>query len=376
MSKDYYKTLGVDKSASKDDIKKAFRKLAHEHHPDKNSGNADKFKEASEAYSVLSDDEKRRQYDTFGSAGPGSGFGGGGSGSYGYGGAGGAGFDGFDFSNFSGGFGGFGGGDSVEFNMGDIFGDIFGGGRRGGGSRKKQGSNIQVNITITLKDAVFGVNKDIKYSRDAECKTCSGTGAKNGTEKTTCTVCNGSGQIEEIKRSIFGSVRSSRVCDKCHGKGSIPKEKCSDCRGTGVKHKHEEITITIPAGIESGESLRVTGMGEAIEGGSTGDLYIKITVEKHSHIKRDGANLYMDLSIRPTMALLGGIANIETLDGAIELTIPEGISHGEMLRIKGKGVGSERGKRGDFIVIIKIEVPKKISKNARKLLEDLQKEGL
>ncbi len=369
MNKDYYKILGVEKSASKDDIKKAFRKMAHEYHPDKTKGNEEaskKFKEASEAYSILSDDQKRKQYDTFGSAGAGSGFGGN-SGAY-SGFNGGQGFGGFDFSGFSNSNGGF------EFDLGDLFGDMFGGG--GGRRREKKGADIQINVNISFKDSVFGIDKEISFTRNATCATCIGTGGKQGSGSTPCKTCDGKGRINEVKRSMFGPINSVRECSDCHGTGKIIKEKCSDCHGSGVVRKTEKVTINIPAGMESGEMLRVQNMGEAIEHGATGNLYIKVIVEKHPSIRRDGQDLYMDLPIKMTTAVLGSDIKVNTLDGEIDLRIPEGITHNEMLRVKGKGVVNDRGRRGDLFIVIKIIIPKKVSKNARKLIEELSKEGI
>lgn len=396
MSKDYYKILGVDKSASKDEIKKAFRKMAHEHHPDKTGGDDKKFKEVNEAYSVLSDDSKKAQYDQFGSEGP-AGFGGG----TGYSGQG---FGGFDFSGFTGGqgFGGFGGGDGVEFDLGDIFGSVFGGGTRGGrGGRAKtpKGSDISVDLEISFKESIFGAEKEFSLHRTMECSHCKGTRAEaksNGDKASasdfdTCKTCDGSGQIIETRRSMFGAFQSAHLCDTCAGTGKIPKHKCSVCKGKGIEHKKDTITVIVPAGIEGGEMLRVHGKGEAVTGGTTGDLYIRVHIRhtsSDSHIVKKGTNLEMNHTIKLSDALLGGESDIETLDGTVTMTIPQGITHGEILRVKNKGVPYGAGasnpntstasstKRGDLMVHIKVNIPSKLSKNAKKLIEELKKEGI
>lgn len=360
MSKDYYKTLGVDKKASKDDIKKAFRNLAHKYHPDK-GGDAEKFKEINEAYSVLSDDSKRAQYDQFGSNGPqfgsaGSGFGG---------------FEGFDFGGFSGGFGGQSG--SFEFDLGDIFGDVFGGGSKK--TKTKKGKDISIDIEISFEESIFGVEKEVLLHKTSICDNCDGSGGEKGTSMETCITCNGNGTIREIKQSFFGQFESMKTCHKCNGKGKVPKTKCSVCKGEGVFKKQSNIKIKIPAGIDNGEMLRLKGAGEAISGGISGDLYIKIHIQKHSQFVKDGNDLFMNLNIKITDALLGAEYIIKTLDGDIKLHIPEGIQSGEYLKIRGKGVpyGS---KRGDILIKIIIKIPNKISKDIKKKIEDLRKEGI
>ena len=371
MAKDYYKSLGVDKSASKDEIKKAFRKLAHEHHPDKNPNSSEKFKEISEAYSVLSDDSKRSQYDQFGSAGPG--FSGGGSGFGGQGGFGG--FGDFDFSGFQ---GGFGGQDGVEFDLGDIFGSMFGGGGRGSNKRQKKGRDIELDIEIDFKSSIFGKEETIKVSKDSTCEHCKGTRGEPNTNFDNCSTCQGTGTIYEIKRTFFGQMQNAKTCDKCFGTGKIPKEKCHTCRGAGTTHSTETINVIIPPGINPGDTLRVQGKGEAVTGGVNGDLYIKLHVKKHSKIIKDDFNLIYPLEIKLTDALLGADIKIETLDGELILTIPEGISHGEMLRVKGRGVpmDNKATRRGDLLFKISINIPKKLSKNSKKLLEELRNEGI
>jgi DnaJ-class molecular chaperone len=301
--KDYYKILGVDKSASQDDIKKAFRKLAHEHHPDKNKGNAEaekKFKEASEAYSTLSDPNKRANYDRFGAAGAGAGFNPNQGGFGGFGG--GQGFGGFDFSQFQqGGFGGNFNGQHVEFDLGDIFSEFFGGGRR-----PRKGKNITIDLQLTFKESIFGLEREI----------------------------------------------------------STGKEKFS---------------VKIPAGMDSGQGLRIAGRGEEGQGGR-GDLIVRVWVEESKHFRKEGFNLVMDLAIKLTTALLGGTIEIETLDGKIEMKIPQGTSHGEILRIKGKGVPmTDRGvdgRRGDILIVTHVEMPRKLSKQAQKIVEELKNEGI
>lgn len=363
MSKDYYKILGVPKNASKEDIKKAFRKLAHEHHPDKKGGDETRFKEASEAYSVLSDDERRKKYDMFG------------SGDFAGAGAGGQGFGGFDFSNFSQGFNGF-NGQNFEFDLGDIFGEFFGTNHRER-NRENRGNDIQIDLMLDFSEAIFGGKKEISYSRNAKCETCEGSGGKMWTSEITCTKCSGKGKITEVKRSFFGNISSTKICNECRGSGKIPKEICSICKGHGTRHKKEAMSINIPSGVENGDTMKISGFGEAIKNGSSGDLYIRMNVRSHPIFKKSGQNLLMDLKIKISLAVLGGDIVIETLEGPLTIKIPERISTGEILRVKGKGVPySSGGKRGDLMIKIIIEMPKHLSKNAHKIFEELRKEGI
>jgi molecular chaperone DnaJ len=359
--KNYYDVLGLSKSASNDDIKKAFHKLAHKYHPDKSSGDVEKFKEVSEAYSVLSDEKKRAEYDSYGQT-----FSGGG----GFSGQGG---QGFDFSQFQGAFEkGFGG-----FDMGDIFSDVFGGGT----SRARRGRDISIDLEITFKESVFGTHRRVLLAKIAQCETCQGSGAEPGTELLTCKHCNGSGKIHETNNSIFGSITVQTPCRFCHATGKVPKDKCHTCRGEGVYRKQEEIEIAVPAGIESGEMIRLTGAGEAVPGGpgvsaQAGDLYVKIHVQADARFKKEGQNLVTDLSVKLSDALLGAEYKIPTLDGEEVLEVPAGVTHGELLRIKGKGVASGRNRRGDLFIRIKIQLPQKLSRSAKALIEKLKEEGV
>lgn len=359
MKKDYYEILGVEKGANQEEIKKAFRKLAHKYHPDKGGGDADKFKEASEAYSVLSDEKKRAEYDTYGKSWNGGTSQGGGFG-----------FGDFDFSDFAGqtGQGGF-----QDFDLGDIFGDIFGGGRR---EKTKRGRDISIDLAISFSESVFGVERKILITKTSICNECKGSGAKTGSETVTCNACNGKGKIHETKRSIFGTFSTQKECASCHGTGKIPREKCHKCKGAGVARGEEEIVVKIPAGVDNGEMVRLGGAGEAVRGGTSGDLYIKLHVEKHPTFRKEGSNLLMDLNVKLTQALLGGETTIKTLDGDLIIKIPEGVSHGEILRVRGKGVPTGRNSRGDIMIKINIQIPTKLSKNAKKIVEDLKKEGV
>jgi len=355
--KDYYEVLGLEKGASQDEVKKAFRKLASKYHPDKKTGDESKFKEISEAYSVLGDEKKKAEYDTYGRA-----FQGAGGGSQ-------AGFGGFNWSDFQ----QAGGGQGFEFDFGDIFGDVFGGGRQ----RQARGRDISIDIELPFKEAIFGTTRKVLLSKMNTCKECTGTGAKTGTEMTTCTTCNGNGRVRETRQSIMGSFQTVRECSVCRGTGKIPKERCATCAGAGVHKSQQEIKIDIPAGIQNGEMIRLSGQGEAVSGGVPGDLYIKIHIKKHETIIREGANLLTNLHIKLSDALLGNTYRVVTLDGTIEIKIPEGVSHGELLRVKGKGVPQgSMSNRGDFMVKIVIDIPKKLSRKARKLLEDLREEGI
>ena len=367
MPKDYYKTLGVDKGASKDEIKTAFRKLAHQYHPDKGGGNEAKFKEVSEAYSVLGDDNKRKQYDTFGSAGPGGQSYGGGYGGFNQG----QDFGGFDFSQFT-----QGNGNNFEFDLGDIFGDFFGGGGGGRRQRVKKGADITVDLEVTFAESVFGVEKEFSLTKPSICPDCNGSGAKKGTDMTTCSECNGKGKIKETRRSILGNFVQERVCDKCEGLGKIPKEKCGTCRGVGTVRKSEKLKVKIPVDINNGETVRLAGAGEAIKDGVAGDLYINISVRKDPLFKKEGKNIYTEINIKLSDALLGMKYSMKTLDGDIELTVPEGINNEDVLRIKEKGVPMDSRHRGDLLVKVKIKMPTHLSKTTRKLIEELKKEGL
>ncbi|MCX6752323.1 MAG: molecular chaperone DnaJ [Candidatus Nomurabacteria bacterium] len=365
MNKDYYEILGVNKGASKDEIKKAFYKLAQKYHPDKKGGNEAKFKQANEAYQVLSDDAKRSKYDQFGSGfenmgGPSSG---------GYGSS--QGFGGFDFSGFQNG-----NGADFDFgNLNDIFSDFFGG---GGGARTqaRRGRDISTEIQISFSDSIFGVNRKVLITKTSSCLTCHGSGAKVGSSMVTCKTCNGQGRIRESKRTIFGNIASTKVCEVCLGSGEAPKEICETCHGKGVLRREEEVSIVIPSGIRDGEMVRMSGYGEAISKGTAGDLYVKINVAPHPLFKRDGSNLVMNLDLKLSDALLGLEYPIQTLDGEIKVTIPEGVSVNEILRVRGKGVPISKSKRGDLLIKLNIKLPEKLSRHSRELIEELKKEGI
>lgn len=357
MAKDYYNILGIERNASQDDIKKAFRKLAHKYHPDKNSGDSEKFKEINEAYSVLGDEKKRAEYNTYGKT---------------FSDAQGAGGFGFDWSNMGGTHGG------VEFdfgNLGDIFGDFFGGNR----ARQKRGKDIQIDIRLTFEESIFGAERTVNLHKTSTCDTCKGTKAAPGSNQKTCATCNGKGKVHETRNSFIGSFSSVKTCSACHGSGKIPEKPCDTCKGAGVLKKQQPITIAIPTGVEDGEMVRLAGMGEAIPDGVPGDLYARLHVAHHGTLRKVGMNLVTDLSVKLTTALLGGEYVMKTLDGDITVKIPQGITHGETLRVRNKGVPAERNnkdKRGDLLINISVEIPQKISKKAQKLIEELKGEGL
>jgi molecular chaperone DnaJ len=285
MSKDYYNILGVNKGASKDEIKKAFYKLAHKYHPDKKDGNEAKFKEINEAYQILSDDAKRSKYDQFGSGFENMGNSSGGGG-YQQGG-----FGGFDFSGFQNG-----GGAGFDFgNLNDIFSDFFAGGMGEQRNETRRGRDISTEIQISFSDSILGLNKKILIKKTSKCNICGGSGAKVGTKMQTCKSCNGQGRIRETKRTIFGNISNTRICSECLGTGEVPKEICINCKGAGVLKKEEEITITVPSGIHNGETLRISGAGEAVKNGKTGDLYIKINVKIPNKISKRARELLEEL---------------------------------------------------------------------------------
>lgn len=347
-TQDYYTVLGVDRSASKDEIKKAFRRLAAKYHPDKKTGDEKKFKEISEAYSVLSDDKKRAEYDSYGHAfasqgGAGTGFQGAG----------------------------------MEFDINDIFenfSEMFGGGFSR--ARQNRGRDISIDIELKFEEAIFGVNRSVLLRKNNICTHCEGSGAKPGTELVTCNTCNGNGRIRETRQSIMGSFTTVRECNVCMGSGRVPKERCGHCGGAGVVQSESEIEIKVPAGVQDGEVIRLTGQGEAVPNGVPGDLYVKLHVKPHTYIKREGVNLVTTLPVKLTDALLGNTYTVTTLDGRISVKIPAGVKHGELLRIKGKGVPSSQNRRGDFMVRVQIETPTKLSKHARMLVEQLRNEGI
>lgn len=357
---DYYQVLGLQKGASKDEVKKAFRKLAAQYHPDKKTGDEEKYKQITEAYAVLGDDKRKAEYDSYGHAfngqggNPGAGAGGG-----------------FNWADFAGQQGGF-NGQGFEFDINDIF-QNFGFG--GGAQRQTRGRDISIEINLNFKEAVFGVTRKVLITKNSLCQVCKGDGGKPGAGSSECTTCGGNGKVRETRQSVMGSFTTVRECSICRGKGKVPKEKCGTCAGAGIGRAQEEIEVKVPAGIENGEVIRMTGRGEAMPGGQAGDLYIKIHVEGHQTIKRDGTTLYVTLPVKLTDAILGGDYSVETLDGTIQLKVPAGITHNELLRVREKGVPTERG-RGDFMVRINIEIPKKLSRKAEKLVQELREEGI
>lgn len=363
-TKDYYSVLGLDKNASKDDIKKAFYKLASKLHPDKKGGDEAKFKEVNEAYQVLSDDKKRKEYDTYGQT-----FNGAGPNTGGFGGFGQGGFNASDFGDMQFDFG----------DLGDIFGDMFSGANPfGGGRGQKRGRDISIELDVSFEEAIFGVTRRVLLSKVSVCSTCEGSGAEKGTKTVTCTTCNGQGKVHEMRKTFMGTFQAVRTCDVCNGTGKIPEKKCHDCKGKGVRNTREEVEIAIPAGMNNGEMIRLTQMGEAVSGGVSGDLYVKINVKSHKLWKREGNDLVMTHNIKLTDALLGAKYVIEGIDGDITLDIPSGVSAGEILRVRGRGVPHvhENSKRGDALIKLSILMPKKLSRDAEKYVEKLKEEGL
>ena len=352
--RDYYEVLGVDRNADDAALKKAYRALAKKYHPDMNPGDKEaekKFKEASEAYAVLSDAEKRRQYDQFGHAAFEGGAGGAGGG-----------FGGFDVS----------GADFGDI-FGDIFGDLFGGGRRGGraGNGPMQGANIRKGVRITFEEAVFGCEKELEVVIKDPCTTCNGTGAKPGTSPETCQKCGGKGQVVYTSQSFFGTVQNVQTCPDCHGTGKIIKEKCSDCAGTGYVASKKTIQVSIPAGIDNGQSIRIRGKGEpGTNGGPRGDLLVEVTVSRHPVFGRQDMHIFSTAPISFAQAALGGDVRIKTVDGDVLYNVKPGTKTDTKVRLKGKGVPSLRNKqvRGDHYVTLVIQTPEKLSAEAKEAL--------
>lgn len=351
QKRDYYEVLGVSKTADDAEIKKAYRVLAKKYHPDMNPGDAEaekKFKEASEAYAILSDPEKRRQYDQFGHAA----FEGGGAG----------GFGGFDFN-------------SADFSdiFGDIFGDFFGGGRRRGSNNgPMKGANIRTSVRITFEEAVFGVNKEIELTLKDECTTCHGSGAKPGTSPETCTKCGGKGQVVFTQQSFFGTVRNVQTCPDCNGTGKVIKEKCPDCHGTGYIANRKKIQVSIPAGIDNGQSVRIRDKGEpGTNGGPRGDLLVEVIVARHSTFQRQDYNIFSTVPVSFAVAALGGDVVVDTVDGKVIYEVKPGTQTDTKVRLKGKGVPSLRNKevRGDHYVTLVVQTPDKLSGEAKELLK-------
>lgn len=350
--RDYYEVLGVSKDASADEIKKAFRKLAIEHHPDR-GGSEDKFKEINEAYEVLKDPEKRTRYDQFGHAGvgndPGAGFGGGG-------------FQGqsmnFDFG---------------DLGLGDIFGSFFGGGNQNRQRRPTQGQDIETNIDISFEDAIFGTEVKLSLNILSKCEHCKGETVEPGYSMKTCPQCSGSGQIVSVAKTIFGNIQQASVCPTCEGVGKIPEKNCSVCHGKGVVHKDQKISLKVPAGIEDGSVIRLRERGQSIARGQNGDLYVNVRVNSHKQFTREGNLILSKEHIDSIDAALGTEIDVNTVDGPVRMKIPAGTQGGTDFKLSNHGVPNMRGgSRGAHIVTIVVDTPTKLSKQQRDLLEQFK----
>jgi len=352
MAKDPYAILGVSKDASPDDIKKAYRQMSKEWHPDKHKGEKDaedKFKEINQAYEILSSPEKKRAYDQFGSTG----------------GPGGGGFGGFDFSGFN---------QAGGADFGDIFESFFGGQRQR--APQTGGTDKEIEITIEFVDVIAGARKNVRIPRLVKCDTCEGNGGERGSKIVTCTTCGGTGQTVRTVNSFFGQIQQRGVCQTCEGSGKIPEKPCSNCSGSGRVQKTEEVTIDIPAGIDTGQTLRIRGQGEAgLRGEAPGDLYVHVRVRPDARFDREGSDIRSQISVPVIDAILGGSADVETVLGTTTVQIPDGMQPGQTFRIRGKGLphlGSSR--YGDHYVTVNIDVPTKLSKAEKKILEEWRKE--
>ena len=356
MSKrDYYEVLGVSKDASADEIKKAFRKAAVKHHPDKEGGDETKFKEINEAYEVLKDAQKRQRYDQFGHAGVGGNGGG---------------YSGNPFE----GFGGF-QGQNVHFDfgdggLGDIFSQFFGGGAGQQQRGPKRGRDVETTINLTFEEAVFGIERTLELDMDDECSHCHGTTVEPGSSMKTCPTCKGAGQQQRVMNTIFGPVQQAVVCDTCHGAGQIPEKVCTVCKGKGTERRRQSLKVKIPAGIDDGATIRLTGRGEAVGGGSRGDLYVNIRVKAHKKFTREGDIILSDEHVTMVDAALGTEIDVETVDGTIRMKVPAGTQSGTDFKLTDHGVPHLRGNgRGAHIVRIVVDTPTKLSKKQRELLE-------
>lgn len=357
MSKDYYQTLGIEKNASADEIKKAFRRLAGKYHPDQAQGDKkaaeEKFKEISEAYETLSDPQKRQQYDQFGSGGPQ--FGGGG----------------FDFG---------GGAQHFDFEgFGDVFESFFGGGGARGGRPRgaARGRDLETTLTVAFEEAIFGTTAELDLQRIVTCKTCAGNGAEKGSRITTCETCHGAGQIAKMQRTVFGMIQHAAVCPDCNGEGKTYEKKCSVCHGTGRTRVTERLKVRIPAGVDEGTTIKVTGQGEAgTKGGPTGDLYVHIRVTPSKELKRKGSDVLSTEKIHLVQAILGGEVNIKTVHGVVPLKIPAGTQSGTTFTIADHGAPKlGASSRGNHIVTIIVEIPKKISGKEKELYREIAREA-
>ncbi len=357
MSKrDYYEVLGVSKTASADEIKKAFRKLAVKYHPDKEGGDETQFKEVNEAYEVLKDAQKRQRYDQFGHAGVGGSSAGGGNP-----------FEGF------GGFGGF-GGQNVHFDfgdggLGDIFGQFFGGGGRNQGPTK--GRDVEAQVALTFEEAIFGVEEKISLDMDDECSHCHGDGVEPGHSMKTCSSCQGAGQQTRVMNSIFGQIQQAVTCPTCHGKGKIPEKVCSVCKGKGTERRKQTVTLKVPAGIDDGATIRLKERGEAIGGGARGDLYIHIRVKAHKKFTREGDIILSEEHVSMAEAALGAEIDVETVDGKVRMKVPAGTQSGTDFKLSGHGVPHlNKDSRGPHIVSVIVDTPAKLSRRQKEILEE------
>lgn len=358
MSKDYYAILGVSKSATPEEIKQAYRKLALKYHPDKNKGpeSEQKFKEASEAYQVLSDETKRRQYDQYGQTFDGAG--------------GGAGFGGFDFNNFQ---------QSDFGDFGDLFENFFAGGRsaRRGRSKEdiKRGQDIELMLQISLEESVFGVKKNISITREEECTVCNGTGSKTGKTKA-CVKCGGSGRVEMVSQTFFGAFKQVQSCPECKGLGELPEQNCRTCGGDGRIRKQSGVGFDVPAGIGDGQTIRITGQGNAgLRGGKAGDLYVVVKIAQSREYQREGYDLHKTIAISFTKAVLGGSVKVSTLHGDINLKVPPATKAGGIFRVKGQGVPKMNStQKGDLYLKVDIQIPTRLTIKQRKLLQELDEE--
>jgi len=350
--RDYYEVLGLSKGASDDEIKRAYRKLAKQYHPDLNPGNKEaeaKFKEVGEAYEILSDPQKKAKYDQFGHAAfdptQGGGYGGGG---------------------FGGGFG------FEDVDLGDIFGSFFGGGRSQRRNGPRQGETLEYIVSLTFEEAAFGVKKSVRIDRDEVCPDCGGSGAEKGSKVETCSVCHGSGQVQVTSRTPLGVFAQTQVCSSCHGKGRIITKPCQGCRGRGMKRMNREITVNIPAGIDNDQTIALRGEGShGTNGGPAGDLHVTVQIKPHAIFQRKRFDVYCEVPITMIQAALGDEIQVPTIDGKIDYKIPEGTQPGTVLRIPKKGIPILRGKgRGDHVMVIKVEVPKNLSDKQKNILKE------